>query len=221
LHVPLPEDPTRSPWSHVSRVAEGVEEQALAFADVDGDGALELIAGCSWYKRDGRGRWKRHIFAEGFRAPRLGVSDFNGDGLPEIALAESDGSFEGITYGRLAVFTAGSDVDAPWEYDVLCDDLLDPHSLQVADFDGDGRPDIFTGDMGLGDWTEPRPPVQRLFLSRGGKFEEVRFGSSTGAHEAQALVIGGRPAIIGKPFKALNAEGPRPAGADRLTLWRW
>jgi hypothetical protein len=218
FHVPLPEDPFETPWPDVREVVTGVDEQGLAVGDVDGDGSPELVAGTSWYKLDGD-TWTRHVFTDEYRAPRLAVADFDGDGRAEIALCESDGSGRGETYGRLAHFRPGRDPTARWTAKVLCDDLLDPHTLQVGDFDGDGLPDIYVADMGLGDWTEPHPPTHRLFLNRDGRWDEERFGSGLGAHEAQVLKLDDRTAILCKPYTALDAPGPRATRADELTLF--
>ena len=49
------------------------------------------------------------------------------------------------------------------EAEVLHDRLLDTHTLQVADFDGDGRPDLYVGEMGRADWTVPHPPPSGSF----------------------------------------------------------
>jgi len=222
LHVPLPENPRKSPWPSVTPIAEGVKEQALAVADLDGDGLPELVAGSSWYKRAPNGSWSRHVFTTEFRGPRVAAADFDGDGRAEIAMAESDGSFAGINFGRVAVFKPKKRIEDPWQSFVLYDRLMDPRTMQVADFDGDGRPDIYTGDMGIGDWTQPASPVQRLFLNRGTHWDEVQFGKGKGTHEAAVIHLDGRLAILGKPFKALvNVNSARPAGADDLTLWRW
>ena len=68
---------------------------------------------------------------------------------------------------------------------MLNDRLLDAHTLQVADFDGDGRPDIYVGEMGRGDWTKPHPPRQLLYLSRGDHMEQHVIDTGIGTHEAQ------------------------------------
>lgn len=218
IYAPIPGDPTTSPWPDVRRIATGVNEQALATGDVDADGAPELIAGTSWYKFNGND-WTRHEFTRDFKGPRLATADFDGDGRTEIALCESDGSGRGDTYGRLAVFKAGTDPTAPWTPEILCEDLLDPHTLQVADFDGDGLPDIYVADMGLGDWTRPTAPIHRLFLNRDGWWQEERFGAGFGAHEAQVLTLDNELAIICKPYTALDAPGPRAGRADDLTIF--
>ncbi len=206
-----------------AKVLEGYTlAKALAAADLDGDGRLELIAGCSWYRRTSAGEWERHLFAEDYDGVRVVAADFDGDGRSEIAVAEVSLDI-GQTYGRLAVFRPGSDVEMPWQPQLLETKLLGAHSLQVADFDGDGRPDLYVGEMGLGDWTQPHPPRQLAYLSRGDRgdfrMEEVVIDSGIGTHEAQAIELDGRVAILSKPYRALADTAPRPPEVDALYLY--
>lgn len=216
--VPVPDDPRVSPWPGVRPVVTGVNEQAITAADVDGDGQLELIAGCSWYRLLANGEWERHVFAEGYGGVRVAAADFDGNGRTAIALCEVALDI-GKTYGRLAIFRPGPDVEKPWHAEVLHDRLLDAHTLQVADFDGDGKPDIYVGEMGRGDWTQPHPPAQILFLNRADRMEKYIIDSGIGTHEAQVIELDGKVGIISKPYRWLQDTAPRPQEVDNLYLY--
>ena len=195
VYYDIPPDPRVAPWPreccHV--VAEGVAEtEGLAIVDIDRDGRVEVIAGPSIFhppEHPGE-RWRVQPFAPEFRQTRVAAADLDGDGRLEIVLCEGESH-----PGRLAWF---SPVD--WEPHVVRDDLFHPHSLEIADFRGSGRLDIFVAEMGLGKNPSPRMIV---YLNQGGgRFEEFVLAQSIPTHEAKAadLTGNGRPDIVGKPY---------------------
>jgi hypothetical protein len=220
--VPIPADPTVTPWPGVKTVASGfpVREEGFAIADVDGDGRPELLAGLSWYEPDGRGGYARHVFAEGLVSPRLGAADFDGDGKNEIVVAEGDASFARPGLGRFVLFHQGTDPRQLWQPTILHEELEDPHSIAVADFDGDGHPDVFVGELGDPGGKHKHTPAQRIFFNRGGKLVEQVIDSGVGTHEAKALRLDGELAIVGKPYRDLKSQVPREPDADSVHLWQ-
>ncbi|HYD87487.1 MAG TPA: VCBS repeat-containing protein [Vitreimonas sp.] len=149
--------------------AGNVEARKVTPADVDGDGDLDLyFAHVSWqgrapqdrlYINDGRGR-----FADG-TAERLPVetdlgldaefADFDGDGDLDaiignggpIRILANDGAgrFADVTDEALGVDVAGVNI-----------------AIEVADFNGDGRPDFYVGQLGA---PNAPPARDRLFLN--------------------------------------------------------
>ena len=160
--VPLPQDPTVSPWPNLEAIAtgktepnphrkEGMQpEEGLAIGDVDGDGKNELVCGTHWYKYTGEG-WEAHRFATGYITTKVAIGDIDGDGRNEIVLSEGDPCVYGrMQGGKLAWFKHKGDVTAIWEEHVLADGLLDAHSLQLGDICGNGNLDILVGEVGVG-----------------------------------------------------------------------
>jgi hypothetical protein len=217
--IPIPSDPFPSPWPGACAIATDVAEEGLLAADIDGDGRPELLAGQSWYRRTANGAWERHVFAEGFVSPRLAAADFDADGKLEIILSEGDASWNGRPFARLARFFRPDDPTARWPFEILHDRLLDPHSLGVADFDGDGTPDLFVGELGDPRGNHPHPPAQRIFHNRGGRLVESIFDTGVGTHEAKVITLDHRPAIVGKPFQCFDENAPRPGEIDAVHLW--
>jgi len=200
--VPLPQDPTQSPWPDIKVIATGYSEEGLAIGDIDGDGKNELISGNHWYKYIGEDRWEAHPFAQGYVSTRVEVGDINGDGQKEILLAEGDAHLFGKHQGgKLAWFKPKGDVRDLWEEHVIDDLLQDPHSLQLGDFSGNGHLDVFVGEIGIpGSNIKPRI----LIYENDGKAHFTRhvIDDEVGTHEAKAADLFGRnvPVIVGKPL---------------------
>ena len=187
----IPKNPTVSPWPReCSRIiAEDMHDvEGLALADIDGDGACELIVGPAIFRPCDD--WKRRPFAEGWEKTRVRAADLDGDGRAEIVIAEGESN-----PGRLAICKM-PDLTPK----VLADDLFHPHSLEIADFTGNGLPDIFVAEMGLGRNPDPR---MMIYLNKGGgDFEQVIIQRGIPTHEAKVadLTGDGRPDIVGKPY---------------------
>ena len=124
--------------------------------DVDGDGTSEVFAGNTLYNSDGSVKWafeydtsaSRCIYKEGSAWEITcdgynGVVDFDGDRKPEVI---------SVRLGEIWVFDGITGeqewkVEVPWEDCIHSSDMLKQNESgppTVADFDGDGRPEIGT-----------------------------------------------------------------------------
>ncbi|WP_136601639.1 FG-GAP repeat domain-containing protein [Salinigranum halophilum] len=197
FYYDIPEDPSWEPWPETNRhvIAEDIYVEGAAIADVDGDGENELVAGPNIF-RQCDGRWEREEFAPGWQWTRVAVADVDDDGAPEILLTEGDRPYNGDQPGRLGVFDPADD-----SLTVLRDGLSNPHTLQVADFDGDGRLDICVAEMGLDGYKEPEVTV---LSRRDDNFDFVETCLSRGipTHEAKAVDLtgDGLPDLVGKSY---------------------
>jgi hypothetical protein len=219
--VPIPADPTVSPWPNVEVIASGMKEdnptsswnpekwqpeEGLAIGDVDNDGINEVVAGTHWFKLTPSG-WVGHKFASGYITNKIAIGDVDGDGKNEIVLSEGDPVIYGKKQGgKLGWFKPGEDILSLWIEHVVDDGLLEAHSLVLADLCGIGRLDIFCaeiGAVGADDLYILRPPFLAIYENLGnGKFQRHVIDEGTGTHEA-VLVDAfntGRLDIIGKPL---------------------
>jgi len=197
FYYDIPEDPRQSPWPdgtcHV--VAEGLEVEGLAVVDLDGDGRRELLAGPNVFRQGADGSWIRNQFAPGWEWTRLAVADLDGDGAVEVVLAEGDRPYADGQPGRVGWFDPYSGRST-----ILDEELFCPHSLQTADFTGNGAEDIYVAEMGLGTNERPR---HLLYVNRGaGEFERRELFSGIPTHEAKVVDLtgDGRPDIVGKSY---------------------
>jgi len=189
-------------------------------ADLDGDGDLDVIRADTWFEnKDGKGReWVPHKnIPMGRKGPfgicvRTAVIDIDGDGRKEIIIADADITDSKVVYLKNADGKGGSWTKSELPRSFVYGSL---HSLAVADFNGDGRPDILTNEQEELLPTGRENPRWILWENLGqGKFaEHIILDSKLGGHELQVGDVDGDGDIdiCSKPWgtRPWNAIGGR------------
>lgn len=206
--VEIPDDPTVYPWPNVEVVANDIEGEGLAIADIDGDKINEIIGGTYWFKYTGNKDcpWKTYQYAKNYVAPRIRVEDINSDGVMEIVISEGDALIFGKNEGgKLSYFSSPKDKENLWIENKIDENLLDPHSLEIADFCGNGRLDIIVGE--IGSEKEGRKPRLILYENDGrAKFTKHILAEGISFHEAKIcdFTKTGKFSIVNKPLHGLE-----------------
>ena len=151
----VPDDPKQHPWP--KRVIADIPygEEMLPY-DLDGDGKLDVVAGPYWLENLGEGRFEPHLlidpkYLESANLKsicRIAIADVNGDGRPDILFTVED-----VDYSvRMAFFSpvgwlenTGNLRDRTFNLNII-DRIRSPHSLSVADLDGDGKMEVIVGE---------------------------------------------------------------------------
>ncbi|SFK70972.1 Repeat domain-containing protein [Halogranum rubrum] len=197
FYYDIPEDPYQAPWpdSHCHIVDDDVRVEGVEIVDIDGDGKTEILAGTHIYHRNDDGSWDREDVVTDWDDVRLAVGDLDDDGELEIVYSEGDSPEYGGRPGRVAW------VDGPdWTPTILREEMFCPHTLQLADFTGSGRLDIYVGEMAL---TDNKEPKHLIFENLGdGQFEEHLVESGIATHEGKVadLTGNGKRDIVGKSY---------------------
>jgi hypothetical protein len=150
----VPEDP-RQPWP--KRVIADIPygEELIAF-DLDGDGRLDIVAGPYWLENLGNGHFTSHLLIDPDYLKsmsldmicRIAITDVNGDGRPDILF-----TLEDVDYNVRKAFASpvgwmentGSPRDRKFNMHLI-DRIRSPHSISVADLDGDSEMEVIVGE---------------------------------------------------------------------------
>lgn len=147
FEIPADADALKRPWPKriLADIPYGEE---LVPCDLNGNGLLDIVAGAWVLENLGDGAFRPHHIVEDFYPARLGVADITGTGKPDIVLGEEvlDYPNRNVPWSRLAWFEQPDEpFTQPWTLRVI-DKMRCPHSVAVADLDGDGRPEIVCGE---------------------------------------------------------------------------
>src|SRR5690606_1103233 len=127
---------------------EGIEMAAL-----DQDDYPDIVIGGIWFEntiKNNEPTWQPHRFGEWHRSASVQVGDINQDGRMDIVLTPSElrGEYYKISWFEAPENPAGGE----WREHII-EERVEAvyHSLELADFNNDGLPDIVTAEMHQGE----------------------------------------------------------------------
>ncbi len=200
----IPANPTVDQWVLETANATSQGEQ-IEFADIDGDGAVDLMEGHIWLENTGPDTttWPDHELHNPVNCCNVGVNDtiplpdrvvvadMNGDGrLDVVVTQEYDPSNQVLWYEQPV-----GDPTQLWTEHVIGTGITEFRSLDVADLDGDGDLDVVAG--------EDRSAAQVIEEGDAWVFENLGGGLSWASH----LIDGADAHHDGTQLADLDGDG--------------
>jgi hypothetical protein len=184
------------------------EHEGLYAHDIDGDGIVDIIGGGRWFKYQD-GRFIENIIDASYTFSRTVAGQFIEGGRPEVILVVGDGlgpmnlyewhEWEGWKGSKRGTGT--------WNKKLILPAVVNGHTLDVIDFNGDGHLDLFNAEMRI---NERNPDAEiRILLGDGkGNFTKTVVAKGVGVHEGKIGDIDndGDYDILAKPY---NWKAPR------------
>ncbi len=178
------------------------EGEGIDCGDIDGDGHIDVAFGASWLRNPDADDqpWQRVVVSPPWpQDTRVRIADIDGDGRVDLVLTVSEGS------GRVAWFQAPKDpLIAPWPAHIVEKEQLEgAHSLQVADVDLDGDPDLVVAEM----HTSPERRVMVYYQDAPDTWRRVIL-ARTGSHNMRVadLDADGDPDLVGKNYGGVGRK---------------
>jgi hypothetical protein len=144
----VPARPAEGPWPR-RVLAEIPYGEEIVACDLEGGGRLDLVAGPWWLENRGDGTFEPRKLGEARSVARVRVTDLNGDGHLDVLYVVEDVDWGPAKVARFApvawLENPGDPRRVPWAVHVI-DKVRSPHSLDVADLDGDGEPEVIVGE---------------------------------------------------------------------------
>ena len=151
----------------------------LVVADLNRDGRPDLIVvdergtELAWYENP---TWERHVIVKDVpRTINLDVYDYDGDGIPEIAMGHNFETVPEKSIGNVLILKSGPDPRQPWTAREI-DRIPTVHRLRWIDLKGDGKKVLLVAPM-IGSKSTPPDYADNVpvYLYRPGEWKRELF----------------------------------------------